>query len=415
MMTFEVVDDDFDINEDTMKIAGKSERWYQAAARNQSVMAIVKGLSTRLLIKKPTGVGKTLTSQGIILDSQLHKFLTTRSNKPVMRVLYLSHLHRLLTQSKRGFGEYTNVKIVDSTNYETSHFNTYAPEHQYDGKHDIEIMYHSIKSELPEGIEFDLVFMDEFHHEACYSVQYMLEYVLPHVPLIGMTATNERPDNFLLKFDYKVEPISREQAVKEGWLAETDLYSFVDISGRDKTAIVIDILNYYEHQMEGTMVFMRTKKECRVIEQYISEKLERSVVVIDNQSKQEVDRILDDFSLGKIDFLVNCNKLGEGVDVVGCSDVVIGCNIGSYPKLNQIIGRTARPDSASRVYELINPLSSTNKDTTVVIGTPRTHKLIYKRRGAWLIEDFVYDTIIESEEDDDSVEEDAYEDELELM
>jgi len=43
--------------------------------------------------------------------------------------------------------------------------------------------------------------------------------------------------------------------------------------------------------------------------------------------------------------------------------------------LNQIIGRAARPDSECQVFELINPLSGSNLDTTVVVGTPKRHVL----------------------------------------
>lgn len=399
---------------EAMEVVGnklKVARWYQIAAKNQTVRAITNNLSRRILIKMPTGSGKTHTIQMVVSDYHLQTYLKQLSGLQAVRILYMSHLHRLLTQSKRGFGDYTNVRFIDDTNYETSHFNNAVKPAEFDGKHDIEIMYHSIRSELPEGIEFDLVIMDEFHHEACVTVQYLLEYVHAHVPMIGMTATDERPDNFLLKFDFKVEPLSRDEAVRQGFLAETDLYSFVDITGKDKSGIVCRILNLYQHQMEGTMIFLRTKAECRVVTDYIRKNFNRTVVFIDKQSKQEVDRILDEFSKGNIEFLVNCQKLGEGVDVAGCSDVIIGVNVGSYPKLNQIIGRTSRPDSDSRVYELINPLSSTNKDTTLVIGIPRSHTLCYERKGEWVFEMFMHEDTNEyfdyTEADADSYDDDG--------
>ncbi len=79
----------------------------------------------------------------------------------------------------------------------------------------------------------------------------------------------------------------------------------------------------------------------------------------------------------------------------GCTDVYLGRSYGSYPQLNQVIGRASRPDSECRVWELINPLSGRNLDTTVVVGTPERHRLISKRKGKWVQQDFDYVTQID--------------------
>lgn len=60
--------------------------------------------------------------------------------------------------------------------------------------------------------------------------------------------------------------------------------------------------------------------------------------------------------------------------------------------LNQIIGRAARPDSECNVWELINPMSGRNLDTTVVVGTPASHRLVNKERGEWVERQFDYIT-----------------------
>jgi hypothetical protein len=194
----------------------------------------------------------------------------------------------------------------------------------------------------------------------------------------------------VIKFEKIIEPISRAQAVAEGWLAETELYSFVDASGRDKTQMVIQVLTDFAEYMEQTMVFMRTKKECRAVGAFL-EDLGYNVVVLESQSEQVVNEVLDQFSKGEIQFIVNCNKINEGVDVVGCTDVVLGRQFGSYPQLNQVIGRASRPDSDCRVWELVNPLSGTNLDTTVVVGEPKEHLLYFIREGEWRFHTFEYD------------------------
>lgn len=250
----------------------------------------------------------------------------------------------------------------------------------------VEIYYQSMFSELPDCIEFDVVVYDECHHESTSTFQYQLEK-LGDFPIIGLTATPDRQDQFLVKFDHIVNPITREQAVAEGYLAETELYSFVSTAETSRVQLVKDMVDQCGDIMDGTMVFMRTKREvAEIVEHLVSKGL--SAVSITDQKEAEVERILNAFSTGEYQFVVNCNKISEGVDVVGCTSVIIGRTIGSYPMLNQIIGRAARPDSPCRVFEVVDPLSNYNLDTTVVVGTPKVHRLFYTRKGQYVSQEF---------------------------
>lgn len=230
------------------------------------------------------------------------------------------------------------------------------------------------------------------------TFQYKLEQLTDR-PIIGLTATPERADGLLIKFDRIVEPISREQAVAEGWLAPTQLYTFVDAPGRDKTHILKDVINDYGHMMGQSMMFVRTKKEVAIMTDFLRKKGYKAISIL-GQNDKEVDRILNDFSDGKYQFVVNCNKINEGVDVKHCESVILGRTFGSYPQLNQVIGRAARPDSDCRVWELINPLSGRNLDTTVVVGTPEIHKLVYKFDDKWIEEEFDYTTEVDAFDED---------------
>jgi superfamily II DNA or RNA helicase len=222
------------------------------------------------------------------------------------------------------------------------------------------------------------------------TIQYQLEKLGNH-PIIGLTATPTRGDGCLLKYDVEVNPISREQAVKEGWLSPTHIHSFVDVSGHDKVNVLTDIFTAYSHQMGNTFVFVRTKKEVSAIT-LVLQNLGHAAVGLLNQTDKELNTILDDFSQGKWKFIVNCGKLGEGIDVRGCTDVVLGRQLGSYILTNQIIGRTTRPDSPSAVWELISPLSAGNIDSTVIVGIPESHRLVSKEGGKWIERAFNYVT-----------------------
>ncbi len=335
-------------------------RWVQLASRNGAIQAISDGFK-RILIKQPTGCGKTVTIACIFNSPELIEALqkaqsikfVDKDNKPRKIIVgFIAHMHRLLTQAERTFAESNNVELRLFTPFGDM-----------------------------EGIEdCDIFIIDEAHHEAMMSVQMKLDQLTEKV-LIGLTATDERSDGMVIKFEITIEPCSREQAVKEGWLAETSIWSFLDTTGgKTKVPYIKNILRNYHQIMGGTMIFCRTIAEVRQIEEFILTELGLTAIALTNQTGAKMDEVLEAFSRGEVQFLVNCKKVGEGVDVKGCVSIIIGRNLGSYTDLNQYIGRTARPDSDSQVFELINPLSNTNLDTTVVVGTPKTHKLCTPRK-----------------------------------
>jgi superfamily II DNA or RNA helicase len=336
----------------------RAARWYQIAARNETVDAIING-EMRVLVKQPTGAGKTFTSGLIFSCPRLRAHFGLKEGEKLV-ILFVAHKHRLLTQAEREYADAEGIQLVVQSAF----------------------------TKVPDDLFYHIVCLDEAHHEAMMTIQYQLDK-LSMTPIIGLTATPERADGLLIKFSRIVEPISREQAVAEGFLAETELYSYVDAPERDKVEILKDIFAAHIEQMQQTMVFVSTKKEAFIITEYLRS-LGKTAACVIKQSDRELDLLLDRFSAGEVQFIVNCNRISEGVDVRGCSDLVLGRTFGSYPMLNQVIGRAARPDSPCRVRELINPLSGRNLDTTVVVGEPKVHKLYYRVNGHWVGENFDY-------------------------
>ena len=356
------LDQEIQISEDVItEFYGEKElRWYQVMARNAVAQILNQDQKARICIVLPTGSGKTITIASSINNCDVIRALGIKNRK--MRVLFIAHKHRLLTQAERAFIDIENV----------------------------DIRYHSAFMDLPTDFEWDLTVIDECHHEAMSTIQYHLDKLGNH-PIIGLTATPNRADGCLIKFDRIVNPISREQAVEEGWLAPTKIHTFVDVPSKEKIDVLSDIFENYAHQMGHTMVFVKTKKEVRAITTVLTNLGYAAVSVVD-QSEEGLNTILDDFSAGKWQFIVNCQKINEGVDVKGCTDVVLGRQFGSYPQLNQVIGRASRPDSDCNVWELINPLNGRNLDTTVVVGTPEYHRLVSKENKHWVEREFDYVT-----------------------
>lgn len=351
-----------EINNVVQQFYGEKElRWYQLAAANETIFHLNNGVK-RVLIHKPTGTGKTLTLAAILNCPEMRQAVNTKDPE-VLNVLFLAHMNRLLTQAERTFMKNNNVNVVLRTPF----------------------------TEIEKSVidHADLIIIDEAHHEAMMSIQYQLEN-MSGKPIIGMTATKDRPDKCIIKFEEIVSPISREQAVDEGWLAETYLHSFIDTSGKNKVPFLKRIIDEYHDMMGKTMIFLKTKQEVRELTAHMLSKGLNCVALL-NQTPAQLDEVLDAFDRGEIDFIINCFRIGEGVDCSGCKTVILGRQIGSYPLLNQIIGRAARPDCICQVFELINPLSKSNLDTTVVVGTPKIHKL-YKlnRKNEFVIHEFDY-------------------------
>lgn len=371
-----------DDNVEEMYFGDKKARWYQIASMHQVEDAFVNQKAQRVCLVSPTGSGKSNMS-GMICNSPIIRKFCGVSNeldsndqyKEKLRVLFVAHRDRLLQQA-----------IV-----------TYA------AANGVELITQSCFSKIPSDVlekGWHLTVMDEGHHESTTSNQYQLENYtknrptkLGFVPLLAMTATPDRADGMLIKFDVIVNAISREQAVAEGWLAETYLYSFVDPTNRaNKVPMLTDIFEHYHHEMGRGIAFVATKVEALELTENIRRVTGKRVFNAVDVSDITLNKALDDFSLGQWDFIVNCGKLGEGVDVKGCESVILGESVNSFPKLSQIVGRASRADCDCRVYEMVNPLKL-NLDTTVIVGEPKCHKLIYKRSGKWVEREFDYSTL----------------------
>jgi superfamily II DNA or RNA helicase len=371
-----------DNNVEELFYGDKKARWYQIASMHQVEDAFVNHGAQRICLVSATGSGKTV-NLGIICNSEIIRKFCGVSNETLFdgkykedfRVLFVAHRDRLLQQAVVTFAASTGVELIPQSCF----------------------------SDIPAGVlqkGWHMTVMDEGHHEGMSTIQYQLENYtqgtknhLGFIPLLCLTATPDRADGMLIKFDTIITAISREQAVAEGWLAETYLYSFVDPTNRaNKVPMLTDIFEHYHHVMGRGIAFVATKVEATELTENIRRVTGKRVFNAVDVSDKVLNKVLDEFSLGQWDFIVNCGKLGEGVDVKGCESVIIGMNIGSHVLLNQICGRAARPDSDCRIFELVNPLKD-NLDVTVIVGEPKVHKLIYKRSGKWVEREFDYSTL----------------------
>ena len=337
----------------------------------------------RVMLVSPTGTGKTIIARKFIVSERLREVLLKNKARKTLRIIYKCHIERLLTQAKRRFDP-TIVGESTVANWEMQDLND--PE-AIPSTFPVEICYQMYADKINEDSDVDLIIYDECHHEACNTIQEFLG-TAGKIPSLGMTATPDRNDNCLIKFDYMIEPITRTQAVAQGYICQTDINTIVDTSSKDKVKLLKEILVDFHHEMKQTMIFVRTKAEIREVVDYINNDL--GLLARGCDDGDDVDMLLDDFGAGDYQFIVSCRKLGEGIDVPGVTDVIFARNIGSLIDLNQYIGRAARTDVMEcRVWEFVNCLSSDNLDTTEVVGIPKSHRLISKSKGKFMARDFM--------------------------
>lgn len=337
--------------EEEVVTVSKTDRVYQQVTKNQTIAAFEEGCK-RVHVKLPTQTGKTYTTGLILDDPHFRKLIGVKPGEKI-RVLWIAHKHRLLTQAKREFEQFPSI----------------------------ELHLQSAFSKLDFNYDWHLTVIDECHHEAMMTLQKKLTDLIDK-PIIGLTATDERPDSCLIKFDKTVEALTRHEAVQLGWLAETHVKTVVDYKpSKKKHETVIDIIKNFHHEMQRTLVFMPYRSQCMAVKEACLE-VGRTAEVLLDQYPHEVDKILDDFNAGRIDFIINCSKIDEGVDVAG-TDVLLAKQSGSLPQLNQIIGRVSKPNSDCRVWEFLHPFkpSLTALD---VVGVAKEHDLLYTKQGQWL-------------------------------
>ena len=144
----------------------KKLRWFQVASKTAIAEALEEAF-LRILVVHPTGAGKTLTIASSLSDPRIRQALGVAPSKK-LRVLFVAHTHRILSQGEQTFVEDSNVEVIPQS------------------------MFTPIPNDIiKQG--WDVAVLDESHHEACLSFQLQLEQ-LGDRPIIGLTATPDRPD-----------------------------------------------------------------------------------------------------------------------------------------------------------------------------------------------------------------------------
>lgn len=327
-------------------------RDYQSEAVSRIINAWVNDRASSALVVLATGLGKTVVAGEAI------RRLTALKAK--LRVLVLAHTNDLVYQLERSFwpflSKHQSTVVVNGVERprwsDLEHFSVVFASRD------------SLSTAAGNSVklpDFDVVIVDECHHlgaETYESLLDSLEVGTPHGPfLIGLTATPWRPDGSALdvRFDAPVVSIDLIRGLRSEFLANVDYCMYTD--NVDWTAIMqlkgdrftprainrtLFINQWDDAVVERTreaweelgdvrrgIVFCGTVEHAEKIAMRINALGFTSAVPIYSRSSAGVtmgpierNKLLWDFSSGKIGILCAVDVLNEGVDVPDVNLVV---------------------------------------------------------------------------------------------
>lgn len=327
-------------------------REYQAEAVSRIINTWVNDNSSSALVVLATGLGKT-----VVAAESIRRLAALRGD---LRVLVLAHTNDLIYQLERSFWPFfaksqatVVVNGVERPRWaDLPHFSAV-----FASRDTLSIAAESGVS-LPN---FDIVVVDECHHLGAETYEKLLDSLdvgAPHGPfLLGLTATPWRPDGSALdaRFDAPVVSIDLVRGLRSDFLANVDYRMFTDnvdwsalkaLKGDRFTPRAINrtlFINQWDDavvertreaweglgELRRGIVFCGTVEHAEKIAMRINALGFTNAVAIFSRSSSgavmgpiERNRLLWDFSSGKIGILCAVDVLNEGVDVPDVNLVV---------------------------------------------------------------------------------------------
>jgi len=331
--------------------------------QNEAVQAFLNSPSGRGIVVLPTGMGKTRVMKDTIQQLGVHTLIIVPSlNIKRQTLIYLSEC---FGESKVGlFKRNTSNKPISIANLDS--------------------LTRATKDDVDQ---FDCVFFDEWHHEACQTAHDINENIISDIYYkFALTATNFRNskneqillDCIMANELYSMSPV---EAMKFGYISKIKYYrqNIQDIKP------LIDLDNYGpfglpENELEELWEKKKDSyKYHELYKLYISENEERNSKVI-KQANRLTDKGLSTLTLvkeiahgqllqsqikdcvfvngqeestfnydaiqafnrGEIKNLVGTSVIGEGVDTKGADCVILANGEKAKTKIMQNIGRVVR-------------------------------------------------------------------------
>lgn len=303
-------------------------RDYQQALINKCRYEFQHG-KRRVILLSPTGSGKTVTA------AELARLIIAKGGT----VYFVVHRSELLRQAEETFNEWGILGVKC-------------------------FMVQTLANRLTDNPEPTVLIFDEAHHSSCNTYRKIIDYY-KNSWVLGLTATPARMSGDPLGsvFDSIVEEITAKELIKQGYLADYDLYcpkvaEFGNITLRngdfdttelftimDKPKIYGDILDHYRRLCEGrkTIVYCATIEHSRRIVDLFNAAGYKAVHLDGDTPEKQRIQIDKDFKAGKYDIISNVSLLGEGYNVPDCDCVLLLRRTLSLSLFIQMSTRCLRP------------------------------------------------------------------------
>lgn len=371
-------------------------RPYQQEAGDKVMEALKEHNSC--LVVMPTGTGKTVLFADIIRRFRQKDMEEFPEFSPGL-ALVAAHRSELITQAADKIHRVTKLRCEIEMAEKRVFFDDMF------GKCDVIVT--TIQTQTAGGDgggrmskfdphHFSLVVIDEGHHGVGASYKRFINYYRsnPNLKIVGVTATPDRADEEALgqvfdvvAFDYEIL-----DAIHDGWLVNIE-QEFVNVNGLDFSGVrttagdlngsdlaalmeaekTLHGIAYPSIQKIGdkrAIAFTASVKQAEMLSEIFNRHREGMAAWICGKTdKVERQTILRNFSLGKIQVVVNCGVLTEGFDDSGVEYIIMGRPTKSRSLYAQMAGRAIRPHDS--IAHTLNDCATATERLALIASSPK--------------------------------------------
>lgn len=356
--------------------------YQQEILDNLQAERVIRGKNKNLVVAA-TGTGKTLISA-----FDYRRFCKMNSNKK-NRLLFVAHREEILKQSRDVF-----QAVLKDPNFGELFVGGYRPESN------IDYLFMSVQTMTSQQKAFeklsekyyDYIIVDEFHHAAAPTYQFVLSHFKPQI-LLGLTATPERMDgkDVLEYFDGRVaaeirlpEAIERKLLCPFQYFGVSDSVDLSEIKwtrgGYDKTELsniyslnreiaerraghIINSINKYVADINDVhgLGFCVSVAHAQFMAEYFNAKGIVSIS-LDKDSNDDVRKTAKQRLIsGEIKFIFVVDLYNEGVDIPEIDTVLFLRPTESLTVFLQQLGRGLRLSEGKDCLTVLDFIGQANK------------------------------------------------------
>ena len=218
-------------------------------------------------------------------------------------------------------------------------------------------------SRMKEYGEFDYIIFDEAHQAVFQQEKIIKQLNMPNAKVIGLTATpyNEEMKKIYTEIIYRRDIMDM---ITQGYLVEPRsklIYSNTDISSvkttagefnlgqledcvnnDDRNQLIVDAYNKFAKDRKSTIIFATGIEHAKSIADCFNQNGIKCYSLDSNDTKEDRDRIIEEFTNGKVKVLVNVSILSTGFDYPNLDTIILARPTQSRILYEQIVGRGIR-------------------------------------------------------------------------